>query len=298
MEGRERIGEAKVTGGKPRRTFGETRNNKTTFSFLPSLGTPCSSHSPQVPWIAKMIASHEITAQASGARILHCCGFDSEPSDLGAHVLYNAMQKRGLTPTEIKFVLGSSQGGVSGGTVHSLADAMTSPVEEMTNPYILLPDKKKGSVTVKQTRGVWWDQDVRRWNAPFIMAGINTRVVARSSYLMDRVPFTYLETHSFPKGLWGCLQACMLTVAVGVAMVSMAVPPIRWIVLKVIPPGSGPSENARKKGYALFYLVGKGLNKEGKEEVVKGSVRISGDPGYQVRLSPLFCFLFPSQFPP
>jgi short subunit dehydrogenase-like uncharacterized protein len=251
-----------------------------------------------VPWIAKMIASHENTAQASGARILHCCGFDSEPSDLGAHVLYNAMQKRGLTPTEIKFVLGSSQGGVSGGTVHSLADAMMSPVEEMTNPYILLPDKKKGSMTVKQTRGVWWDQDVRRWNAPFIMAGINTRVVARSSHLMDRVPFTYLETHSFPKGLWGCLQACMLTVAVGVAMVSMAIPPIRWIVLKVIPPGSGPSENARKKGYALIYLVGKGLNKEGKEEVVKGSVRISGDPGYQVRLSPLFDFLCPSQFPP
>ena len=45
---------------------------------------------------------------------------------------------------------------------------------------------------------VHWDRDVRRWNAPFIMASINTRVVARSAHLLKREPFFYEETHSFP----------------------------------------------------------------------------------------------------
>lgn len=68
--------------------------------------------SGEVPWIYDMIKAHEPTAQASGARILHCCGFDSEPSDLGAHFMYNELKKRGLTPKSIRMVVGPSQGGV------------------------------------------------------------------------------------------------------------------------------------------------------------------------------------------
>ena len=68
--------------------------------------------SGEVPWIYDMIKAHEPTAQASGARILHCCGFDSEPSDLGAHFMYGELKKRGLTPKSIRMVVGPSQGGV------------------------------------------------------------------------------------------------------------------------------------------------------------------------------------------
>jgi short subunit dehydrogenase-like uncharacterized protein len=66
----------------------------------------------EVPWIKDMIKANEAAAQASGARILHCCGFDSEPSDLGAHLMYAELKKRGLTPTSIRMVVGPSQGGV------------------------------------------------------------------------------------------------------------------------------------------------------------------------------------------
>ena len=166
----------------------------------------------------------------------------------------------------------------------------------MGNPYLLLSGGKLGGrgggVTVKEPMGVSWDGDVQRWNAPFVMAGINTRVVARSSYLMDRLPFAYMETMSFPRGVGGFLLACTLTLGLGVVVTCMLIPPIRWLVLKMLPPGSGPGEEMRKTGFALIYLVGKGVNKAGKEVVLKGSVRIAGDPEYQV--CSMACFVPPS----
>ncbi|GAB5031466.1 saccharopine dehydrogenase [Nannochloropsis oceanica] len=249
-------------------------------------GTHYADLTGEVPWIKDMIAANEEKAKASGARILHCCGFDSVPSDLGTHVMYNALVKRGLTPTEIKFIVGPSKGGVSGGTVHSLAGVLQSGrLRDMGNPYLLLSGGKKGGrgggVTVKEPMGVGWDRDVQRWNAPFVMAGINTRVVVRSSYLMDRLPFEYTETMSFPKGVGGFLSACALTLGLALVVTCLLIPPIRWLVLKMLPPGSGPGEEMRKTGFALIYVVGKGVDKAGKEVVLKGSVRIAGDPGYQ-----------------
>lgn len=69
-------------------------------------------------------------------------------------------------------------------------------------------------MTVREPKGVSWDADVQRWNAPFIMAAINTRVVARSGHLLKREPFLYQETHSFPvrsvrqfsHGVVGCVD--------------------------------------------------------------------------------------------
>ena len=52
-------------------------------------------------------------------------------------------------------------------------------------------------MTIVEPKGVSWDKDLKRWNAPFIMAGINTRIVARSAALLGREPFNYMETMSF-----------------------------------------------------------------------------------------------------
>jgi short subunit dehydrogenase-like uncharacterized protein len=37
----------------------------------------------EVQWINRMITRYEAAAKKSGARIVHCCGFDSIPSDMG-----------------------------------------------------------------------------------------------------------------------------------------------------------------------------------------------------------------------
>ena len=50
-------------------------------------GTDYCDLTGEVQWIRRMIERHEAAARESGARIVHCCGFDSIPSDLGVHFL-------------------------------------------------------------------------------------------------------------------------------------------------------------------------------------------------------------------
>jgi short subunit dehydrogenase-like uncharacterized protein len=45
-------------------------------------------------WMRQMIDAHQAAAQASGARIVFSCGFDSIPFDLGMLMLQDQMQQR------------------------------------------------------------------------------------------------------------------------------------------------------------------------------------------------------------
>ena len=54
-------------------------------------------------------------------------------------------------------------------------------------------------------------------------------------------------------------------------------PPSRWILQKLIPPGSGPSETTRNSGYFHLGLVGE--CESGEKAFVE--VKADGDPGYQ-----------------
>ena len=57
-------------------------------------GTHYCDLTGEVPWMREMIDSHQTAARKSGARIVHTCGFDSIPSDLGTLFLQRAMQAR------------------------------------------------------------------------------------------------------------------------------------------------------------------------------------------------------------
>ena len=53
-----------------------------------------------------MIDAHHDEAVRSGAKIVHTCGFDSIPSDLGVHFLQAAMKARGERPaSQVKYRL-------------------------------------------------------------------------------------------------------------------------------------------------------------------------------------------------
>ena len=70
---------------------------------------------------------HE-AARASGARIVHTCGFDSIPSDLGVQVLHEALGplKRATYVVEIL------KGGVSGGTFASALNGLDEAKTDKT----------------------------------------------------------------------------------------------------------------------------------------------------------------------
>ena len=88
-------------------------------------GTDYCDLTGEVQWIRRMIQRHEAAARKSGARIVHCCGFDSLPSDLGVHFLQRQSDARfGAPCTRVKLRLKAASGGFSGGTVASLLNVV------------------------------------------------------------------------------------------------------------------------------------------------------------------------------
>ena len=110
-------------------------------------GTDYCDLTGEVQWIRRMIRAYEKAAKKSGARIVHCCGFDSIPSDLGVHFLQREAHERfGAPCTEVKMRVKGVRGSFSGGTVASLMnvlkEASGNPAlrKELANPYSLCPE--------------------------------------------------------------------------------------------------------------------------------------------------------------
>ncbi|MFT4651495.1 MAG: short subunit dehydrogenase-like uncharacterized protein [Porticoccaceae bacterium] len=239
-------------------------------------------------WIKKMIVKYAESAKQSGARLVSCCGFDSIPSDLGVHFLQQkAHQRFGLFFDDVKLSVNAMKGGASGGTLASMIEAVKAAIsdpalrKEMNNPYILCPentDLKHSQISIK---GPFFDQDIQRWVAPFIMEAINARVVLRSNMLLE-LPygseFLYREQMVTGIGIKGRLSALVLTLGLGFFAFSVVVSPIRKFMQRfVLPkPGEGPSPVAQLAGYFDVSLLGKNTNGE------KLQVRVTGDrdPGY------------------
>ena len=239
-------------------------------------------------WIKKMIVKYTESAKQSGARLVSCCGFDSIPSDLGVHFLQQkAKQRFGLFFDDVKLSVNAMKGGASGGTLASMIEAVKAAIDdpvlrkEMNNPYILCPEKtdlKHSQISIK---GPFFDQDIQRWVAPFIMEAINARVVLRSNMLLQLpygTKFLYREQMVTGIGIKGRLSALGLTLGLGFFAFSVVVLPIRKFMQRfVLPkPGEGPSPAAQLAGYFDVSLLGKNTNGE------KLQIRVTGDrdPGY------------------
>ncbi|MDX5297603.1 MAG: saccharopine dehydrogenase NADP-binding domain-containing protein, partial [Gammaproteobacteria bacterium] len=153
-------------------------------------GTDYCDLTGEVQWIKRMIDRYEPAARASGARIVHCCGFDSIPSDLGVYFLQQQTKARfGHPAARVKMRVKAARGGFSGGTVASMLnvtrEAIADPAlrKELANPYSICPASHGFTARQPNPMGAEFDTDFASWTAPFVMAGINTRVVHRSNAL-------------------------------------------------------------------------------------------------------------------
>lgn len=113
-------------------------------------GTDYCDLTGEVQWMRRMITRHEAAARDSGARIVHCCGFDSIPSDLGVWFLQQQARRRFGQPCEqVKMRVRAMRGGFSGGTVASLLNVVREVAadpslrRELADPYSLWPDADK-----------------------------------------------------------------------------------------------------------------------------------------------------------
>lgn len=251
-------------------------------------GTDYCDLTGETNFVREMIDRHHRAAAASGARIVHCCGFDSIPSDLGVLMLQDAMrERRGAPCVEVKFFVGPARGGASGGTVASIIGMVEQSSQDrglrrlLADPYALDPDRPGPGPDGRDQAGVRWDPDIRAWTGPFVMAAINTRVVRRTNALLGYAwgrDFRYAEAMRTGTGPKGLVTAALTTAAVGGGLAALAFSPARRLLQRtVLPaPGEGPSREAQQRGFFVVRLIGRAADGSKVEGTVKGV----GDPGY------------------
>jgi short subunit dehydrogenase-like uncharacterized protein len=260
-------------------------------------GTHYCDITGEVPFIRASIDDNHERAKETKARIVHCCGFDSIPFDLGVHMLWDRAKKDSPAArlAWAKGFAGKTKGSFSGGTVASMLSLMEDAARDpdvrrlLGNPYGLDPDPRRARREKPDSpdqRGVRYDRDLGRWTAPFVMSAVNTRVVRRSNALLDCAygkDFRYSESMSFPKGTKGLVGASMVTGGLGAFVAAAAFAPTReLLVKKVLPkPGEGPSKEARDAGYFEVHLIAETEpNESAKKERYSGKVVGTSDPGY------------------
>lgn len=248
-------------------------------------GTDYCDLAGEVQWMAKIIEQYQDAANTSGARIVHTCGFDSIPSDMGTWFLQQAMiEKHGAPAIQVKGRVGKTSGAASGGTIASMLNMMDEAKgnafvqQAMENPYSLYPlDAQPGNDESDQT-DARYDSDFSRWTAPFIMAAINARVVRRSNALMG---FPWSKAFRYDESLLtdSRLIAKGAALATSAGMRSLGFGPFRKLAERVLPkPGEGPSKSAREAGhYEIFFH---GRHAEDSAKNMRARVTGDMDPGY------------------
>jgi short subunit dehydrogenase-like uncharacterized protein len=257
LEAMVKRGKAIVTTVGPYQLYGDK-----LVAACVAAGTDCLDLSGEPNWMAKVIGEHDAAAKASGARIVHSCGFDSIPFELGVFFAEEtAKAKLGTYVPRVKGRIRGMQGGLSGGTAASGAATMAAIQKDpslgmlMMNPFALTP----GFQGPAQPTGmaVEHDDDLGADVGPFMMAVINTKNVHRSNALQGHPwgeDFKYDEMSIIVPGA-----------------------PTEFTGMENAPkPGDGPSKAEREAGF--YDIVFVGIADDGRK--VKVSVKGDRDPGY------------------
>src|SRR5215218_6129213 len=212
---------------------------------------------------------HRAEAERTGARIVHCCGFDSIPHDLGAY--FTVQQLPEGVPIKLEgFVRGG--GTLSGGTLESAVTAFSRvrQLAEASGERRKL-EPRSDVRRVRGVRGIPKRQgSIGGWALP--MLTIDPLIVVRSARALDRYGPDFSYSHY--------LVLKRLPVALGLP-VGMAglfalaqVPPARKWLMGRRKPGEGPSPEQRAKAWFKVRFEGEGGGRRAVTEVS------GGDPGY------------------
>jgi short subunit dehydrogenase-like uncharacterized protein len=252
-------------------------------------GTDYADLSGEVLFIRDSIDRYHDVAVGAGARIVHGCGFDSVPSDLGALLLHRAARADDAGDLQdTTLVVTALKGGVSGGTVASMLgqqDEVQASAERrrvVEDPYALSPDRAAEPDLGDERDLAWvrYDGDLKRWVGPFVMARINTRVVRRSNALQDWAygrRFRYREVTDFGAGPAAPMLGATVSATLKAAEAAMSFGPSRALLGRLLPaPGQGPSERTRRTGF--FRIRVHTRTSAGARYL--GTIEAQGDPGY------------------
>ncbi|MET0865292.1 MAG: saccharopine dehydrogenase NADP-binding domain-containing protein [Nakamurella sp.] len=231
--------------------------------------------------------AHQLAVE-SGAKIVHACGFDSVPSDLGVQVLAERVLADGEGElAEATLLVVAMKGGLSGGTIDSMRvgidDVRDDPglARRIADPYLLSPDRADEPDLGRQSNTFLAERLADgTWVGPFIMASFNGQIVRRSNALQGHRygrELRYREVVRTGRSLLAPVVAGGIAVGTGALAVGMRNRLTRPVLDRILPnPGEGPSEKVRREG--LFRFEIRALTSTGARYVA--TVAAPGDPGY------------------
>jgi short subunit dehydrogenase-like uncharacterized protein len=220
-------------------------------------------------FVDRMYAEHHATAERTGARIVHACGFDSIPYDLG--VYYTVQQLPGGQPITVRGVVRTNST-FSGGTFHSALTAMSrwreSKQASATRREIepRPEDRSARAVVARPHR----DPVLGYWLVP--LPTLDPKIVARSARALPAYGPKFRYSHF--AGTKTLRYAVGGVVGAGALAAAAQVPPLRKMLLGRIQPGEGPDESRREKSWFRVDFIGEAGD-------VQVHTRVSGgEPGY------------------
>jgi short subunit dehydrogenase-like uncharacterized protein len=220
-------------------------------------------------FVDRMYVEHHEAAVASGARIVHACGFDSIPHDLGAWFTLKHLDTTG--PVTLRGVV-RSNATFSGGTFHSFLGqaSRANDIRKAAAARKRLEKRPEG----RRSRAVGGrphrDPVLGYWLLP--LPTIDPQVVARSGAALSSYGPDFRYSH------WAGTKTLRMAVGGAAGMAGLVtaaqVKPLRELLGRKVPQGSGPDEGRRKKSWFTVDFVG-----EAAGQTVHTRVS-GGDPGY------------------
>jgi short subunit dehydrogenase-like uncharacterized protein len=209
-------------------------------------------------------------AERSGARIVHSCGFDSIPYDLGVQFTVDQLPEG--VPISIDGFM-RTKASLSGGTYQSAIEILGG----LRSSAKLARERRRleSDPDGRRVRGVSGrphpDEFAGGWVVPF--PTVDPATVLRSARALDRYGPDFSYSHYAVVGPLPMLVG--LSAGVGVAAALAQIPPARDLLLKLKSPGEGPSAEQRAKSwFSIRFAAHTGDGAELRTEV-RG-----GDPGY------------------
>jgi short subunit dehydrogenase-like uncharacterized protein len=220
-------------------------------------------------FVDRMWLGYHEQAVASGARIVHSCGFDSIPYDLG--VQFTVEQLPEGVPISVDGFM-RTNAAISGGTYQSTIEILSrlrsgaKVARERRRREGRQGDRQVADIPGKPHR----NELAGGWVAPF--PTIDPVTVKRSARALERYGPKFTYSHYAVVGPLPMLVG--LGAAAGVAVGLAQIKPTRDLLLKLKSSGDGPSEEKRAKSWFRVRFEARAAGQQIRTQVS------GGDPGY------------------
>ncbi|GHG85438.1 saccharopine dehydrogenase family protein [Streptomyces lanatus] len=212
---------------------------------------------------------HDARARETGARLVHACGFDSVPHDLGAYFTVQQLPQE-VPLTVDGFVTADAM--FSGGTFASALNQFARGRQMLAAARDRARHEPRlmGRRALAPTGVPRFAKEVGSWAVP--LPTIDPQIVKRSARALDRYGPDFRYRHfaavrHLPVAVGG-------VAAMGALFTAAQLPPARRWMSGRLKPGEGPSPEKRAKSWFSVRFVGEGGGRRVFTEVA------GGDPGY------------------